>query len=328
MDKYFGALPDPRSEEAKQKDYKHEEISQGEIVVEWKKKIPGELKNFKIRNQDGSSACVAFATAKILGIHEVMEGREYADLSPKFIYTRRQNYPDGGMWLPNALEIARTAGACLESLLPCDNQGEAYMNNKGQETPDDAVNAQIYRGLYRVEIASRNIDEIAKVLQQGYGVLLGFRFEYDEWTEVPQLLHTKPLWEYSVGHGIPAIDYLLGNANVSVVMKDGAKYLMIEDSWGPGFGLGGRRFISEEFLNARCFYAGYITSLPNYIFIKTLKLGSKGLDVKMLQQKLGVKVDGIFGQQTLKAVKEFQAKHGLKVDGIVGPKTNAVLNKV
>lgn len=54
----------------------------------------------------------------------------------------------------------------------------------------------------------------------------------------------------------------------------------------------------------------------------TLKLGSKGDDVKLLQtllNKHGYKLtaDGIFGKGTLDAVKDYQAKYGLKADGIV-----------
>ena len=53
----------------------------------------------------------------------------------------------------------------------------------------------------------------------------------------------------------------------------------------------------------------------------TLKQGSRGDEVKLLQQKLNVAVDGIFGPITEEAVKEFQKINNLSVDGIVGPKT-------
>jgi len=52
-----------------------------------------------------------------------------------------------------------------------------------------------------------------------------------------------------------------------------------------------------------------------------LKVGSKGEDVKQLQQKLGLGADGIFGRGTEEAVKAFQLKNGLNPDGIVGPNT-------
>jgi len=56
-------------------------------------------------------------------------------------------------------------------------------------------------------------------------------------------------------------------------------------------------------------------------FTGTLKLGDRGGQVKLIQQKLGVTADGIFGVKTAEAVKNFQRKNNLVVDSIVGPKT-------
>ena len=52
-----------------------------------------------------------------------------------------------------------------------------------------------------------------------------------------------------------------------------------------------------------------------------LKIGSKGEDVKKLQSKLGLGVDGVFGPGTEKAVKKWQIDHDLSADGIVGEGT-------
>lgn len=57
----------------------------------------------------------------------------------------------------------------------------------------------------------------------------------------------------------------------------------------------------------------------------TIRKGSKGQDVMELQKLLQIPVDGIFGNQTEKAVREFQQKNGLVADGIVGEKTWAAL---
>ena len=57
-----------------------------------------------------------------------------------------------------------------------------------------------------------------------------------------------------------------------------------------------------------------------------LKLGSRGNEVKALQEKLNLKVDGIFGSITEEAVKDFQRSNGLEVDGIVGANTLSKLN--
>ena len=52
-----------------------------------------------------------------------------------------------------------------------------------------------------------------------------------------------------------------------------------------------------------------------------LKIGSKGDDVKKLQQKLGLSADGAFGPGTEKAVKKWQIDNDLAADGIVGEGT-------
>jgi putative chitinase len=52
-----------------------------------------------------------------------------------------------------------------------------------------------------------------------------------------------------------------------------------------------------------------------------LKVGSKGNEVKQLQEKLGLTADGSFGPGTDRAVKAWQTANGLKADGLVGPGT-------
>lgn len=59
--------------------------------------------------------------------------------------------------------------------------------------------------------------------------------------------------------------------------------------------------------------------------MQTLRLGSRGQDVRTLQQALALHVDGIFGPVTEEAVKFFQTQKSLVADGIVGPNTWAAL---
>lgn len=62
-----------------------------------------------------------------------------------------------------------------------------------------------------------------------------------------------------------------------------------------------------------------------------IKKGSSGSTVKTIQTKLkrwgyyAGSVDGIYGSQTVSAVKYFQRKNGLTADGIVGAKTAAAM---
>jgi putative chitinase len=52
-----------------------------------------------------------------------------------------------------------------------------------------------------------------------------------------------------------------------------------------------------------------------------LKVGSKGEDVKKLQEKLGLAADGNFGPGTEAKVKSWQSANGLTADGVVGDGT-------
>ncbi len=67
---------------------------------------------------------------------------------------------------------------------------------------------------------------------------------------------------------------------------------------------------------------------------KKLIKGMKDNEVKILQTvlnkvlKLGLTVDGVFGQKTKDAVMQFQKANNLKADGVVGPITRGVLNKL
>ncbi len=56
-----------------------------------------------------------------------------------------------------------------------------------------------------------------------------------------------------------------------------------------------------------------------------IRIGAKGGLTKLIQEKLGINADGVFGEDTERAVKEFQTQHKLRSDGIVGYDTWAKL---
>ena len=93
--------------------------------------------------------------------------------------------------------------------------------------------------------------------------------------------------------------------------------------------------------NASCEYFGVSSVVPVKIppanqtlitaaVIRTLRYGSRGSDVMLLQKYLNahnysVAQTGLFGPLTKKAVLKFQKDHGLPPDGIAGPKTRALM---
>jgi putative chitinase len=64
---------------------------------------------------------------------------------------------------------------------------------------------------------------------------------------------------------------------------------------------------------------GEAKSLPTPV--ESVRLGSEGEMVALIQKKLGLTSDGVFGKVTQKTVMEWQMDHGLTPDGIVGPQT-------
>ena len=329
---YNGIVEDPRTDDEKAKDYIHDELFMAPPAPVWEEREP---RKFPIVDQDGSGSCVACGTAKVLGIDEVYEGRQFADLSRRDIYVRRANKTTAGMYLPNALEIATKHGATHEALVPSERRNEAEMNVWDDITADTDKLALTYRAKGYVQLPL-DIDAIASITSQGKGVLLGARFDYNEWTDFPNV---NPNSTRQCGHAIAIVD--------NILIK-GKKYLVIDDSWGPGNAKYGQRFISEEFLKARCFYAGYTLNLtlepqpeptkPKHTFKVWMKRGDKNAEVVALQDVLkyeglfpaNVDSTGLYGPVTQSAVKKFQDKYlGYNNAGKqVGPATLAKLNEL
>lgn len=74
------------------------------------------------------------------------------------------------------------------------------------------------------------------------------------------------------------------------------------------------------------------TPLPTFVLPENkVKQGSKGDDARLVQERLiqlgylTDEADGVFGTQSVKALKAFQQKNGLEADGVAGTGTNAVL---
>jgi hypothetical protein len=56
-----------------------------------------------------------------------------------------------------------------------------------------------------------------------------------------------------------------------------------------------------------------------------VKRGYRGPGVRLIQRRLGLTADGVFGPLTERAVKRFQRRQGLVADGVVGPITRRAL---
>lgn len=56
-----------------------------------------------------------------------------------------------------------------------------------------------------------------------------------------------------------------------------------------------------------------------------LHRGDRGPAVQLVQRRLHLRADGVFGRGTERAVKRFQRRKGIEPDGVVGPETRRAL---
>lgn len=346
-----GAILDTRPKEEKEKDFRTEEVVVSFAEPEWRAKTDDELRKFPIFNQDGSGSCVAQTEAKELGIMRWLRDGIYVHFSATDIYQRRVNRPQAGMISNDARKIAQE-GVTLEVLVPSQSMTDNQMDSAPIE-PYKRQIGEVFSVSNYLEDPMKDIDAIASVIQAtGKGVMTWYYFKNDEWNASPMVKYPDlDLYAPSTArHSVTATDFAL---------VGGKKCLVIEDSWGPGTGMGGRRYISEDFFIARNFHASHLMNFrfaeqgpvqptkPKYKFLRNLEWKPTFFtdkDVKALQNILkyeglfpaNVDSTGYYGSITAMSVKAWQIKHNVaSLDEIealqgkvVGPKTRTKLNSI
>ncbi len=337
-----GALLDTRPGEQKLKDYKFEEIVAAANPVTWTEKKQSEWRKFPIFNQDSSNSCVAQTAAKLLGIMYWLLNGVYVHFSATHIYKRRSNAPGAGMLGVDALDIM-TEGVTLEELVGSQNMSDAQMDAVVIPDYKHKVGEVFKIASNYVQPATKDIDKIASIIQTtGKGVMVWFYFTYKEWTDHP-FIDNPSLDLYAAStlrHSVTAVDFALVN---------GKKCLIIEDSWGPQYGLEGRRIIDEDFFKARNWFAAYPMNFkfeigetrPTHIFNSDLELNMQGPEVVALQDFLkydgdfptNIQSTGYYGSITFDSVGKFQEKYGIVKKGEAGygrtgPKTREKINEL
>jgi hypothetical protein len=341
-----GAIRDYRSREDKKKDILFKEIVASTSPVEWEEKKPKEWRSFPIRNQNGSGSCVAMTMAKLLGILEWQRGGEFVEFSASDIYQRRsnKNWGDGqGMIGTDAFDIARKYGATLEQFMPSMNLTEKQINEVPRKEYHERIGSAFTIDNYVQFTPKTSFEEIASTIQKTEkGVMVWFKFDYKEWSDIPEVIVTNP----RLHHSVTAVDFTL---------LDGKKYLVIEDSWGEKRGKEGRRLISEDFFRQRNTFCAYPLSFKlNPIitdqkvrvihkFKKDMEFGERSEEVKLMQQVLqqkgffpkNVDCTGYYGALTARAVLAFQKEYDVAPETVLNrykghyahKATRAYLNK-
>ncbi len=185
----------------------------------------------------------------------------------------------------------------------------------------------------------RNGNQLKMIIKRGDSKIGEIRIEDDggETTTIP--LNT-PNGEYQIEYGTisPSSDggdnYVkYGSANFMVVTPT-TPIIKLDPIVTPGNSINckdgeiynsitGKKCLNLVEIKKACnSAAGCLNSTQ---ISRTLRVGVKGEDVKILQTFLGLDSDGIYGKITAEKVKEWQISKNLKSDGIVGPKTRELL---
>lgn len=316
-----GALPDPRSTEDKLKDFKFKEVVATANPVSWQEKKPDQWRRFPIFNQNSSGSCVAQTSAKEMGILRWLKDGIYVHFSATDIYQKRINKPSAGMVAYDARSIISKSGATLELLTPSQNMSDEQMDAVAIANYKRQI-GDVFKVSNYVELPAGDIETVASTIQTtSKGVMVWFWFKSSEWTDYPKAT-SNVNFNTALHHSVTAVDYCLIN---------GKKHIIIEDSWGPNFGLTGQRAISEDFFKKRNYYASYLTQFkfddpvdpitpkPSFVFKKLLKFGMENKDVAALQDALryfghfptNINPSNYYGAVTAKAVLEWQKKNNV-----------------
>jgi len=247
-----------------------------------------------------------------------------------FFYRLRSNYPSEGMNGDDAGKIATNYGSCKYETAPTPPT-EIQANNL-TITQTMALEAKQFASKNWVIIRQcNNIDLLSGVAAQGKAVPIMIYATYSEWAqEYPKVVDKVKASTAPIRHEVCILPH-------SGFIENGKKYVTIQDSaW---FGDINIRYLSEDFIKNRVFYAKYFLNLqnpqpamgekPHHVFMKTMQWGDKNDEVLWLQKCLIWESllspdcgTGFFGGLTYQAVCKFQMKYAndiLKPAGFTQP---------
>jgi hypothetical protein len=240
-----GAQLDTRTDAEKKDDLHFSEVVGMATAVKWEERQP---RQFPVLDQKQAFMCGAFALRKSMGIMYSLYPKygSYVDLSSAHIYQRRMDRPIAGMSMSDMFNIA--------------SQGTALYALTNEKITTDADADSLSIPSWIVEIGKSfsigggvylpvDFETVASTIQAtGKGVILFQFFTAGEWArQFPTIVENlNVLSNNALRHFVTAVDF---------VLKDGKKYIVVEDS--AHFGGLAQRYLSEEWFKARTHQAGY-----------------------------------------------------------------------
>jgi len=162
------------------RDKKYEDVALGAAPVDWNKgyDIEKEL-NFTlpIKNQGQSLSCTGQGGSYYFGILNLVELKEYIEVSAKSLYSQIF-LPNGGAYIRDIFKLCVDWGAVYESLVSSYKNGklptEDFMRELSWKNEEiDKIAKVLQAKEYRVIEARDNMDLFAMAIRDNYGVVGG-----------------------------------------------------------------------------------------------------------------------------------------------------------
>lgn len=303
-----------------------------------------------VNSQNGSGSCGGQATSKAVEVKEAFATRSYEHRSAKYVIAQTYILDAFGNMLGSNMVanggVATKQGISRETLCPSYDNGQPPMDsfmNRPQDITEaaraDAKNARSLSYAFLQDVS--DIDTVAQALRDNQGI--AFRIvgqNNGTWmSNAPKVTQPggKPHWGHFMFGGRAMLD------------NKGKKGIWALQSFGEEAGLFGWQWFGEEW-----FTSGFITTVqtfvfddsvlpPAYKFTRDLTIGSRGVDVRLLQVFLNDhgspvassgpgspgKETSYFGELTRIALGRFQSKNGISpAAGYFGPWTRKVVNSM
>ena len=257
-----GVHRDNRSEDKIALDHPH--VS-GAVTLTWKELDLNNLGLTQQRIQNGSSSCVFQSCATAI---EALTGKSIS-ATP---YFWRNNYPDAGSYLYDAMDIFYNRFSTLESSSPSQNQDEVTMNTIKPLTTN--IGCTGYR-----TVKGRTFEGVCEAIEQYRQCVMTFESNGQEWSHFPL---ATPVFDGSPvkwGHAICGLKYGLLN---------GVKVIVCRCSATPSRVV----LITEDFFAHRCTDAKYFLGAKDVSVEqdKQLQIASIKAQLIVLMQQLIVEL--------------------------------------
>lgn len=271
--------------------------------------------------------CGAGAGKSLKEVFKNIEGNP-EHLSMKCLWDEIKSFDnvpyDSGTTLIAIMQALQKFGVSSEVLCPTNCVGAdptafTASSNLTPEIVSDAATNKIDLG-YAFEW-SPTLADIKSAIFNHKAVIMLMRVGAEFWTgkdgvsswQEKDILPLQTTFPVQSGHFVTAYGY-------------DTEYIYFYNQWSDTWGREGIGYFGSDYIS-RVAEIGTAIDLAKVQLIAVLQIGSRGSAVSLLQKRLNIAIDGIFGPKTKMAVEAFQHANRLVPDGVVGLLTNEELNK-